>query len=95
MSHTGTKDDLNGEDAMPRSHYKLTPSGTVIEAARTAVAEELGRHLPVVPESPPEITKLLARLVALVSVTQRGAKPRLVASLPLQLPLPGARLPRG
>jgi hypothetical protein len=28
-------------------------------------------------------------------VTQRAAKPRLVASLPLQLPLPGARLPRG
>jgi hypothetical protein len=80
---------------MPRSHYKLTPSGTVIEAARTAVAEELRRHLPVVRESPPEIRELIAQLVALDTVRQRAAKHRAIASLGLQLPLPGATPRRG
>ena len=80
---------------MPRSHYKLTPSGTVIEAARTAVAEELRRRLPAVQESPLEIRELLARLVALDSVKQRAADRRLVASVPVQVLLPGAMPPRG
>jgi hypothetical protein len=80
---------------MTRSRYKLAPSGTVIDAARTAVAEELGRHLPVMRETPPEIRELIARLVALDSVKRRAAEPRLVASFSPQLPLPGATPPRG
>jgi hypothetical protein len=79
---------------MIRSRYKLALSGTVIEAARTAVAQELGRRVPVVRETPLEIREMIARLVALDSVKQR-AETHLVASLPPQLPLPGATPPRG
>jgi hypothetical protein len=79
---------------MTRSRYELALSATVIEAARTAVGEQLRRHLPAVQEPPPEIRELIARLVALDSVKQRDAERRVVASLPLQLPLPGATPPR-
>jgi hypothetical protein len=55
-------------------------SATVIEAARTAVGEELPRYLPVMQEPPPEIRELIARLVALDSVKQRAAEHSAVAS---------------
>jgi hypothetical protein len=73
---------------MTRSRYELALSATVIEAARTAVGEELPRYLPVMREPPPEIRELIARLVALDSVKQRPAEHSAVASLPLQPPLP-------
>jgi hypothetical protein len=79
---------------MTRSPYELTLSATVIEEARTAVGEQLRRHLPAVQEPPPEIRELIARLVALDSVKQRHAERRVVASLPLQAPLPRAMPPR-
>lgn len=71
---------------MTRSRYKLALSATVIEATRTAVGEELPRHLSVMQEPPPEIRELIARLVALDSVKQRAAKQAAATSLPLQLP---------
>jgi hypothetical protein len=77
----------NGEDAMTRSRYELALSATVVAAARSAVGEELRRHLPAVQEPPAEITELIARLVALDSVKQRAAEHSAVASLPLQPPL--------
>jgi hypothetical protein len=73
---------------MTRSRYELALSATVIEATRTAVAEELPRHLPVMQEPPPEIRELIARLVALDSAKQRAAEQSAAASLPLQPPLP-------
>ena len=73
---------------MTRSRYELALSATVIEAARTAVGEELSRSLPVMQEPPPEIRDLLARLVALDSAKRRAAEQAAVASLPLQPPLP-------
>ena len=73
---------------MTRSRYEIALSATVIEAARTAVGEQLPCYLPVIQEPPPEIRALIARLVALDSVTQRAAERRVVASLPLQPPLP-------
>jgi len=79
---------------MTRSRYELALSATVIEAARTAVGEQLPRYLPAMQEPPPEIRALIARLVALDSVKQRAAERRVVASLPLQPPLPRATLPR-
>jgi hypothetical protein len=79
---------------MIRSRYELRLTATVIEAARTAVTEELPRYLPVMQEPPPEIRELIARLVALDSVEQRAVERRALASLPLQLPLPGATPPR-
>ena len=71
---------------MTRSRYEFALSATVIEAARTAVGEQLPRYLPGVHEPPPEIRELIARLVALDSVKQRAAEPRVAASLPLQPP---------
>ena len=73
---------------MTRSPYELRLTATVIEAARTAVTEELPRYLPVMQEPPPEISELIARLVALDSVKQRATEHSAVASLPLQPPLP-------
>ena len=73
---------------MTRSPYELALTATVIEAARTAVAEELPRYLPVMQEPPPEIRELIARLVALDSAKQRATEHSAVASLPLQPPLP-------
>jgi len=73
---------------MTRSPYELRLTATVIEAARTAVGEELPRYLPVMQEPPPEIRELLARLVALDSAKRRAAEHTAVASLPLQPPLP-------
>ena len=75
---------------MIRSSYRAALSTPVIEAARTAVGEELGRHLSVVREPPPEIEELIARLVALDSVKQHAAERRVVASSPLHPQLPGA-----
>jgi len=72
---------------MTRSSYELRLTTTVIEAARTAVTEELPRYLPVLQEPPPEIRELIARLVALDSLKQRATEHGAVASLPLQLPL--------
>jgi hypothetical protein len=79
---------------MSRSRYELALSATAIEAARTAVAEQLPRYLPAMQEPPPEIRELIARLVALGSVKQRAAERRVAAALPLQLPLPRATPPR-
>jgi hypothetical protein len=79
---------------MIRSRYELALNAAAIEAARTAVAEQLPRYLPAVQDPPPEIRELIARLVALDSVEQRAAKRRVVASSPLQLPLPRATPPR-
>ena len=73
---------------MTRSRYELALGATVIEAARTAVAEELSRYLSAVQEPPPESRVLIARLVALDSVKQRATEHSGVASLPLQPPLP-------
>jgi hypothetical protein len=75
---------------MIRPNYRAALSTPVIEAARTAVGEELGRRLSVVREPPPEMKELIARLVALDSVKQRVAERRVVASSPLQPQLPGA-----
>jgi hypothetical protein len=80
---------------MTPSSYRAALSTRVIKAARTAVAEELERHLSVVPEAPPEIRRLIARLVALDDVKQRAAKRSVVAPSPLQPRLPGAASPRG
>jgi hypothetical protein len=82
-----------GEDAMTRSCYELALGAKVIEAARTAVAEQLPGYLPAMQEPPPEISELIARLVALEE--QRTTERRVVASLPFQVPLPGATPPRG
>lgn len=79
---------------MTLSRYELALSATVIEAARTAVGEQLRRDLPVIEEPPPEIRELIARLAARHSVEQRAAEPRVVASLPLQPPLPQETPPR-
>jgi hypothetical protein len=79
---------------MTQSRYELALSATVIEAARTAVGEQLPRHLPALQELPPEIRELIARLVAFDSVKQRAAERRGAASLPLQPPLPRATPPR-
>ena len=79
---------------MTRSIYASALSANVVDAARTAVAEQLPRHLPAVPEPPPEIRGLIARLVALDSAKQRAAESRVAASVPLQLPLPGTMPPR-
>ena len=73
---------------MTGSSYELRLTATVIEAARTAVTEELPRYLPVVQEPPPEIRELIARLVALDSAKQRATEQSAVASLALQPPLP-------
>jgi len=54
----------------------------------------LPRHLPALQELPPEIRELIARLAALDNVKQRAAERRVVASLPLQPPLPRATPPR-
>ena len=62
----------------------LALSATVIEAARTAVGEQLRRSLSCYAGAVPEIREVIARLVALDSVTQRAAERRVVASLPLQ-----------
>ena len=79
---------------MTRSAYDSTLSAKVIEAARTGVAEQLRRDLPAMQEPPAELSELIARLAALDSVEQRAAERRALASLPLQLPLPGATPPR-
>jgi hypothetical protein len=79
---------------MTRSRYALALSATVVEAARTAVAEQLPRYLPAMQEPPAEIRELIAQLVALGSVEQRAGERRVVAALPLQLPLPRATPPR-
>jgi hypothetical protein len=79
---------------MTRSAYDSTLSAKVIEAARTGVAEQLRRDLPAMQEPPAELIELIARLAALDSVEQRAAERRALASLPLQLPLPGATPPR-
>jgi hypothetical protein len=79
---------------MTRSRYELALSATVIEAARAAVGEQLRRYLPAVQEPPPDIREQIARLVALDSVKQRDAERRVVASLPLQPPLPRETPPR-
>jgi hypothetical protein len=79
---------------MTRSRYELALSATTIEAARATVGERLRRYLPAVQEPPPEIRELIARLVAPDSVTRRAAERRVVATLPLQLPLPRATPPR-
>jgi len=75
---------------MIRSRYRAPLSAPVIEAARTAVVEELRRRLSVVREPPPEIEELIARLVALDSMKRRAAECRAVASSPLHPQLPGA-----
>ena len=80
---------------MTRSRYELALGATVIAAARTAVGEELSRHLPAMQEPPPEIRELIARLAALDSEKRRAAERRVVVSLPLQPALPGATPPRG
>ena len=72
---------------MLRSRYELRLTASVIEAARTAVMEELPRYLPVMQEPPPEISKLIVRLVALDSAKQPATEHSAVASLPLQPPL--------
>jgi hypothetical protein len=79
---------------MTRSRYELALGAAVIEAARTAVGKQLPCYLPAMQEPPSEIRELIARLVALDSVTQRAAERRVVASLPLQPPLPRATPPR-
>ena len=79
---------------MTQSRYELALSATVIEAARTAVGEQLPRHLPALQELPPEIRELIPRLAALDNVKQRAAERRVVASLPLQPPLPRPTPPR-
>jgi hypothetical protein len=79
---------------MTRSAYDLALSAKVIEAARTGIAEQLRRRLPAMQEPPAELSELIARLAALDSVEQRAAERRALASLPLQLPLPGATPPR-
>jgi hypothetical protein len=73
---------------MTRSRYELRLAATVIEAARTAVTDEVTRYLPVMQEPPPEIRELIARLVALDSAKQRATERIAVASLSLQPPLP-------
>ena len=73
---------------MTRSPYELALTATAIEAARTAVGEQLPRYLPVVQEPPPEIRELIARLVALDTAKRRATEHGAVASLPLQPPLP-------
>jgi hypothetical protein len=73
---------------MIRSRYELRLTATVVEAARTAVGEELTRYLPAVQEPPPEIRELIARLVALDNAKQRAAEHSAVAPLPLRPPLP-------
>jgi hypothetical protein len=78
---------------MTQSRYELALSATVT-AARTAVGKQLPRHLPALQELPPEIRELIARLAALDNVKQRAAERRVVASLPLQPPLPRATPPR-
>ena len=79
---------------MTRSRYELALSATIIEAARTAVGEQLPRYLAGMQEPPAEIRELIARLVALDSVKQRTAERRVVASFALQPPLPRATPPR-
>lgn len=79
---------------MTRSAYDLTLSAKVIKAARTGVAEQLRRDLPAMPELPAELGELIVRLAALDSVEQCAVERRAIASLPLQLPLPGATPPR-
>jgi hypothetical protein len=79
---------------MTRSAYDLALSAKVIEAARTGIAEQLRRSLPAMQEPPAELSELIARLAALDSVEQRAAERRALASLPLQMPLPGATPPR-
>jgi hypothetical protein len=74
------------EDAMARSPYELALGTTVIDAARTALGEQLPRHLPALQEPPAEIGQLLARLAAIDSVERRTAERQAAASLPLQLP---------
>jgi hypothetical protein len=64
----------NGEDTMTRSHYDITESMAVTEAAGTAIRKKLPQYLPVVREPPLEIRELLARLVALDSVKRRAAE---------------------
>jgi len=61
---------------MTQSRYELALSATVIEAARTAVGEQLPRHLPALQELSPEIGELIARLAALDNVKQRAAERR-------------------
>jgi hypothetical protein len=79
---------------MTRSPCELALSAAVIEAARTAAGEQLPRYLPAIQEPPPEIRALIARLAVLGGMTQPAAERRVVASLPLQLPLPRATSPR-
>ena len=79
---------------MTRPRYELALGATVVEAARTAVAKQLPRHLPAVQEPPREIRELIARLVALDSV-DRAVGRRAVTSLSLQLPPPQATPRRG
>jgi hypothetical protein len=78
-----------------QSSYPAALSASIIQAARAAVGEELGRHLSVVREPPAEIRQLIARLVALDSVKRRAARRRVVAASPLQPRLPGATPLRG
>ena len=73
---------------MTRSPYELALSATVIEAARTAVGDEVPRYLPVMQEPPPEIRELIARLVALDSAKQLATERIAGSSLSLQPPLP-------
>ena len=80
---------------MTRSRYRSAPSATVIQAAQTAIGEQLQRQLPAVQEPPPEIRELIARLAALDSEKRRAAERRVVVSLTLQPALPGATPPRG
>jgi len=71
---------------MTKSSYELAMTTTVIGAARTAVGEQLPRHLPALQEPPVEIRQLLARLVAADGAERRAAERQTAASLPLQLP---------
>jgi len=73
---------------MTRSRYELRLTATLVEAARTAVGEELPRCRPAVQAPPPEISELIAWLVALDSVKQRTTERSALASLPLHPPLP-------
>jgi hypothetical protein len=74
------------EDTMTRSSYEISSRTALIDAARTALGEQLPRHVPALHEPPAEIRQLLASLVALDSAKRRDARREAAASLPLELP---------
>jgi len=72
---------------MTRSHYEMSLSTTLIEAARAALGEQLPRYVPVPQQPPGNMRQLLARLVALDDAKRRrAAEHQFAASLPLPGP---------